>query len=121
MLFWERFYNLCLKMNKKPNTVCNELGFSSATATHWKNGTMPKGDALLSLSNYFDCTTDYLLGREETKKTAVLSVENSNISKLIGFYNQLTEDAQKEMLSYAEYMTTKPDNLRNSDESKRAV
>ena len=58
MKFWKRFYNLCEIANKKPNTVCTELGFSSATATHWKNGAMPKGDALLLLSDYFECSVD---------------------------------------------------------------
>lgn len=86
-----------------------------------KKGSYPQSDKLAKIADFFDCSVDYLLGREETKKAAVLPVESSDISKLIGFYNQLTEDAQKEMLSYAEYMTTKPDNLRNSDESKRAV
>lgn len=121
MLFWERFYNLCLTINKKPNTVCNELGFSSATATHWKNGTMPKGDALLSLSDYFNCTTDYLLGREETKNAAVSIAEDSGAKKLIEIYNKLTDDAQKELINYAEYMTSKESNLREADNSKKAI
>ena len=51
-----------LAIGKKPNAVCKELGFSTATATHWKNGTMPNGEALIKLSDYFGCSTDFLLG-----------------------------------------------------------
>ena len=86
-----------------------------------KKGSYPQSDKLAKIADFFDCSVDYLLGRKETKKAAVLSVENSDINKLIDIYKQLTEEAQKEMLSYAEYMTTKESNLRKTDEIKSAV
>ena len=119
MLFWERFYELCTNSDKKPNTVCNELGFSTATATYWKKGTVPKGDALLLIADYFDCSIDYLLGRD-TKKHAETRQGNSGETKLIDFYNILNDQAQAEVLNYVEYMTTKPENLKKS-ETKRAI
>lgn len=122
MSFYETLSSLMKKRNVTAKQLSEKLKIGKNQFKYWKdNGNIPNGETLISLADYFDCSVDYLLGREETKKAAVLPVESSNISKLIGFYNQLTEDAQKEMLSYAEYMTTKPDNLRNSDESKRAV
>lgn len=119
MLFWERFYSLCLSVNKKPNTICNELGFSSATSTHWKNGTMPKGDALLSLADYFDCSVDYLLGREETKKAAVLSVESSDTKKeqLIKNYELLNDEGQEDLLDYSEMLASNPRKIKESNNS----
>ncbi len=65
-MFWDFFEDLCLSVGKKPNTVCRELGFSSATATHWKNQTTPNGDALCRIADYFGVSVDYLLGREIT-------------------------------------------------------
>ena len=122
MSFYETLSSVMKKRNVTAKQLSEKLKIGKNQFKYWKdNGNIPNGETLISLADYFDCSVDYLLGREETKKAAVLPVESSNISKLIGFYNQLTEDAQKEMLSYAEYMTTKPDNLRNSDESKRAV
>lgn len=117
MLFWERFYNLCLSVNKKPNTICNELGFSSATSTHWKNGTMPKGDALLSLADYFDCSVDYLLGREETKRAAVLPVESSDTKKeqLIKNYELLNDEGQEDLLDYSEMLAGNPRKIKESN------
>lgn len=86
MKFWKRFYNLCEIANKKPNTVCTELGFSSATATHWKNGAMPKGDALLLLSDYFDCSVDYLLGRT-AEPNGVYVYQTSNSGNIVNGNN----------------------------------
>lgn len=65
MIFWEVFYHLCENNNKTPNAVCKELNLSNATATHWKNGTMPKGDVLSNIADYFNVSTDYLLGRTD--------------------------------------------------------
>lgn len=64
-MFWDVFYNLCTENNIKPNAVCKKLELSTATATHWKKGTIPNGDALLKIADYFQCSVDYLLGREK--------------------------------------------------------
>lgn len=47
------------------------LGVTKSRVGMWEsNGTIPRGDALLALSNQFNVSTDYLLGndRERTKK-----------------------------------------------------
>lgn len=61
-MFWERFTKLCKDNSTSPNAVCKDLGKSNATATHWKNGSMPKGDILSKIAQYFNVTSDYLLG-----------------------------------------------------------
>ena len=71
-MFWERFYKLCKQNNITPNAVCKIMNLSNATATHWKNGSIPKGDVLCNIADYFSCSIDYLLGR----------TENSIINKL---------------------------------------
>ncbi len=62
-MFWDVFYNLCMANSVKPNAVCKELDFSTATATHWKKGTVPNGEALVKIADYFQCSVDYLLER----------------------------------------------------------
>lgn len=64
-MFWEIFYDLCLKSGKKPNPIAKELGYSSATVTKWKHGTIPNGDTLREIANYFGVSVDYLLGNEK--------------------------------------------------------
>ena len=65
LMFWERFEKLCKESGTSPNAVCAKIGLSTATATHWKNGSVPKGDALAKLAKYFDVSVDYLLGIEK--------------------------------------------------------
>ncbi len=64
-MFWERFEKLCKAYKTTANEVCAKIGKSNATATHWKNGSIPNGEALVRVSDYFGVSVDYLLGREE--------------------------------------------------------
>lgn len=65
-MFWERFYNLCIQKNTKPNPVAKTIGISSGIITKWKNeNTLPNGEMLLKLADYLDCSVDYLLGRTD--------------------------------------------------------
>lgn len=69
-MFWDNFYNLCTERGIKPNAVCKELGFSNATATHWKAGKTPKSDTIQKIASYFGVSTDFLLTGKGTKKEA---------------------------------------------------
>lgn len=64
-MFWKIFSELCLQRGKSPNAVAKELRMSSGSVTNWKNGTVPNNSALLKISNYFNVTVDYLLGKED--------------------------------------------------------
>ena len=78
-MFWNIFYALCESHGTTPNAVCKKLKLSNATATHWKNGTIPRGDILLNLADYFNCSVDYLLGR--TNQSHVIN-ENNYINEI---------------------------------------
>ena len=64
-MFWERLCKLCDERKIKPNTVAKAIGLSNAVATGWKNGSIPSGEALIKIADYFDCSVDYLLGRTD--------------------------------------------------------
>ena len=65
-MFWDRFYELCVINGTKPNPVAKEIGISSGIVTKWKTaGTLPTGEILLKIADYFDCSVDYLLGRTD--------------------------------------------------------
>lgn len=74
-MFWEVFVKLCNIKGLKPNNACKDLNLSNATATHWKNGAIPNADTLCKIADYFDCSVDYLLGRESEK---VITVDTKN-------------------------------------------
>lgn len=91
-MFWERFYALCLANGKKPLQIVKELSIASGIITKWKKGTIPNGETLIKLSEYLECSVDYLLGRtdEPTSDTYL----NSKEKKLIAAYRN-KPDMQK--------------------------
>jgi len=78
MTFWEVFKELCDKSGKRPNPVGKEIGVSSATIAKWKAGSVPNGETLVMIADYFGCSTDYLLGRVD-EPTAVVGEENNPV------------------------------------------
>lgn len=66
--FWEVFYSECQKQGTSPSAVCKAIGLSNATATGWKNGTLPKADVLVKVADYLNVSVDYLLGRSDGER-----------------------------------------------------
>ena len=111
-MFWDNFYNLCVKKGIKPNPVAKELGISSASLTKWKNGTTPNSDALQKIAEYFDVSVDYLLGIRTTPRkkgvkipvygTVPAGVPTEAIQDIIDY-----EEIEEEMAKNGEYFALK--------------
>lgn len=101
-MFWQRLTALCDENKIKPNVVTKELGLSSATATHWKNGSIPNGVILDKLADYFNVSTDYLLGRTPYKRPT------DDPSLVWGYVTptgrELTPEEQEEAKKYIDMM-----------------
>jgi len=65
IVFYDVFIHLCVEKGVKPSRVTMDLELSKATATKWKNGSVPTGETLQKLAEYFDVSVDYLLGNEK--------------------------------------------------------
>lgn len=96
MTFWEQFYNLCQINGTKPNPVAKELGFSSATVTQWKNGSVPSSKSVSKIADYFNVSTDYLLGSE--MKEEQLDKTDQEILVLARKSQELPEEDKKKFL-----------------------
>lgn len=64
-MFWDKFVSLCARERVSPSSVCTRLGFSNATATHWKNGSHPSATSLSRIADYFAVTPEYLTTEDE--------------------------------------------------------
>lgn len=128
MLFWERFYDLCLKNDVSPNAVCSELELSNSAATHWKKGVIPKADAVLKVSYYFDCSTDYLLGRSNNLEKSTEKVKKEDCCNpdkqketLLDNYEKLNDKGKKELVRLSEFTLGNPDYLKEDCEDNKNV
>ena len=90
-MFWSKFEELCKSMGAAPTAVSLALGFSNATATKWKSGSVPSGKSLQRIADYFGVSVDYLLGKEE-KPTVIDDGLSEGQRKLIEFARSVPED-----------------------------
>lgn len=67
-MFWERFIALCNANSIKPTPAGLQMGFSKGTVSNWKKkyldgvDVMPDSDTVKTIADYFDVSTDYVLG-----------------------------------------------------------
>lgn len=95
MSFWKQYQSLCESIGKSPNAVADELEFSNATCTKWKNGATPQGKSLAKIAEYFDVTVDYLIG-DNLKKYKAIEIPQEVREKIIGgVINTALEHGQK--------------------------
>ena len=60
-MFWNNLCRLCNDNQTTPNAVCKALGLSSATATHWKAGALPRDTTLHRIADHFGVAVEDLL------------------------------------------------------------
>ena len=83
MKFKDRFRELRQKNNVSAQDIAKTLGKSESAIRMWETGkSKPDADTLIKLSEYFDCTADYLLGTSEFKNQKEKS-ENVFTEKLL--------------------------------------
>lgn len=95
MSFYEKFSVLCDRIEKSKGDVCEECGLSAGLHSKWKNGTIPKIDAVASIAKYFNVTTDFLILDNES---SLNEVEQS----LINDFRKLYTENQDTILSNIE-------------------
>lgn len=103
-MFWERLTGLCDEMKIKPNNVAKAIGASTAIATKWKNGTVPNGETLVLIADYFDCSIDYLMGRTDCK--SMMIEEKSNYIRI---YDSAVSAGTGLYIDYASYESVETD------------
>lgn len=63
IICFDRIKQLRLENGLTQTQLAKETGFSQSAIAAWEAGErMPSADAIIKLANYFEVTTDYLLG-----------------------------------------------------------
>ncbi len=113
-MFYERFIQLCAVNNEKPTSVLKEIGVSSGNLNNWKNGTSVKSDILMQLSEHFNISVDYLLGRTEEPNGNQKQL-TQNEQELLDIFKNFSERDQIKILGKMEewISTSRRENINN--------
>lgn len=95
MTFIDRIEKLLIDTDTSKKTMLNDLSLSINTFSNWKNrGTIPSGETLEMIADYFDVSVDYLLGKTDdpTPSGTEMTEEEKNI---LGLLHKMSEDELK--------------------------
>lgn len=92
---------LCQDNNISIGELEKQLGFSQGLISRWEKNS-PSVDKVITVANFFQVSTDYLLGREQEKKS--IKLEDNFIDKLIS-------ETKKYNLNWKDYSQQFIDNI----------
>lgn len=107
----ENLKNIREERNITQIKVSVDLGVSQELISRYELGySFPQPNMLIRLADYFNCSTDYLLGRTDiTAPIKTLAVDKNNIeySKIIEKYDTLSDNAKQQLMDYIDYLVIK--------------
>lgn len=79
MSFIEIVLDLIEKKKISKNKMLSDLELSKNSFVNWiERGTIPNGDTIVKIADYFGVSTDYLLGRTPTQEISANDITNNN-------------------------------------------
>ena len=64
-MFFDIYKALCAKKGISVYKAAQDVGCHRSIVAKWKDGSIPNGETLLIMADYFDVSTDCLLGKEK--------------------------------------------------------
>lgn len=111
-MFWKNFIELCNKKGILPTNAVKEIGIAAGSITQWKNGRIPRDSTLIKIAQYFNVTTEYLIGKEKATVEVQTKAEEfgkmfPRLSEYAKLFPQLTEEEQAIINAQMEFMLSK--------------
>ena len=100
MKFCQVFKDLRKDKNLLQQEIAIKINITRSTISDWENErSEPNIDQLLKLSDFFNCSIDFLLGREDDFGNVTAHPELSEREKtLLNYFNQLSDSRQEVIL-----------------------
>ena len=93
-MFWENFKQVCDERGMKPTPVLKKCGISTGSISNWQKGASPYADAVLSIAEYLNCSTDILLRGNEFDASSNMKITHIEI-KMLEMYRSLPEQSKE--------------------------
>ena len=91
-MFFQKLKQLRTDAGKNQIDIANHLGISVQSYSAYEAGREPKYEYLVKLANYFNCTTDYLLGLSEYKNIGQQRETERQASDLLALFDDIPHE-----------------------------
>lgn len=107
-MFLSRVSALIESRGISKNKLLLETGINTNAFTNWgKRGTVPSGDVVVKIADYFHVSTDYLLGRTDDPSPVGDGTEPSPLrSTLLHNFDQLNQEGQEKLVDTSDDMVS---------------
>ncbi len=107
-MFLSRVSELIESRGITRNRLLLETGINTNAFQNWeKRGTVPSGDVVAKLADYFHVSTDYLLGRTDDPAPVGGREPPSPLRRtLLGSFDQLNREGQEKLVDTADDMVS---------------
>lgn len=75
-MFYNQFVKLCKGLGLSPAAAARNIGLSNSSTTTWKRGSIPKGETLQKIADYFGVSVDFLLDLTPEESETIQYVED---------------------------------------------
>lgn len=106
-MFTDNVQNLADEKGISIHKMAKDLGMSSGAFSAWKRrNTIPNAEIISKIADYFNVTTDYLLGRTDKKeKPTANDDEHSQLTnEVFTLFSSLPPEKKKQVLDYMKYL-----------------
>ncbi len=99
MVFSTRLKDERQKKGKSMEQLARDLGVTKSRVNMWENnGSIPRGNMMLKLANYFAVSTDYLIGNDNMDNIDISNTKLHTIQRNLGKLNKEDLDKAEGML-----------------------
>lgn len=110
-VFLKNVLQLLGKANISKNKLLTDLKLGKNSFVNWESrGTIPNGETLSKIADYFGVTVDYLLGTEPKPSTAV--TDDDLKFALFNGAEGITDEMFDEVKAFAEFVKNREENKR---------
>ena len=95
--------------NLSQRALANLIGASNKAVNFWETGKVePSAKFICALADVFECTADYLLGREDDLGNVNVMRELTDDEKLLlSVFSKLSKKQREEALNFIDYVYSK--------------
>ncbi len=116
-----RLKSLREELNLKQEELANRLSVSASAIGMYERGSRePNNELTLRFANFFEVSTDYLLGKSNIRNAEKELQKASNNSEILSYYNQLNNLGKEKAINNVEDLTKIPEYTQKRDKSQNA-
>ena len=78
-MFYENVKKLCKDRKTNITQLARDVGMSTAAPASWKKGSMPKGETIQKIADYFGVSMDVLLRDESSPRNIAENITGSAV------------------------------------------